>query len=88
MIQFSLFCLRGLGWDYANRLSSYEARLGLIKLETLERIRAVLGVCFVFNLIKGDIDSEFLLRNLNFSIPARFSRYYRHFFFFFFCRFL
>ena len=31
---------------------------------------------FVFNLVKGDIDSEFLLRNMNFSIPTRFSRHY------------
>lgn len=75
--QFLLFCLRGLGWDYANGFPSYEARLGLIKLPTLERRRTVLGVCFVFNLVKGDIDSEFLLCNLNFSIPARFSRHYR-----------
>ena len=77
--QFLLFCLYGLGWDYANGFPSYEARLGSIKLQTLERRRAVLGVRFVFNLIKGDIDSQFLLRNLNFNIPTRFSRHYRPF---------
>ena len=55
----------------------YEARLGLIKLQTLERRRAVLGFCFVFNLLKDDIDSEFLLLNLNFNISARFLRHYR-----------
>ena len=75
--QFLLFSLRGLEWDYANGFPSYEARLGLIKLQTLKRIRAVLEVCFVLNLIKGDIDSEFLLCNLNFNIPARFSLHCR-----------
>ena len=74
---FLIFCLRALAWDYANGFPSYKGRLGLIKLQTLERRRAALGVCFVFNLIKGDTDSEFLLRNQNFSIPARFSRHYR-----------
>ena len=34
--QFLLFCLRGLEWDYANGFPSYEARLGLIKLQTLK----------------------------------------------------
>ena len=68
--QFLLFCLRVLGWDYANDFPSYVAKLGLIKLQTLEHRRAVLGVCFVFNLFKGDI----------FSILARFSWHYRPFF--------
>ena len=77
--KFLLFCLRGLGWEYVNWFSSYEARLGVIKLQTLERRRSILGVCFIFNLIKGDIDSEFLLRKLNFSIPAKCARYYRNF---------
>ena len=58
---------------------SYEARLGLIKLQTLESRRAVLSVCFVFNLVKGDINSDFLLRNLNFNNPARFSGHYLSF---------
>ena len=40
--QFLLFCLRGLGWEYANGFPSYEARLGLKKLQPLERRRAVL----------------------------------------------
>ena len=71
--QFLLFCLRGLGWDCANGFPSYDVRLGFIKLQTFERRRTVLGLCFVFNRVKGDIDSEFLLSNLNFSIPARFS---------------
>ena len=50
--QFLLFCLRGLGWDYVNGFRSYEARLGLIELQTLEHRMAVLGVCFVFNLFE------------------------------------
>ena len=38
----------------------------------MECRRAVLGVCFVFNLVKGDIDSEVLLCNLNSCIPVKF----------------
>ena len=30
--------------------------MGLIKFQILEHGTAVLGICFVFNLIKGDID--------------------------------
>ena len=63
----------------SNAFPSFEARLDLIKVQTLERRRAVLGVCFVFNLIKGDIDSDVLLHKLNFNIPARYSRHYRPF---------
>ena len=50
--QFLLFCLRGLGWEYANGFPSYWAILGSIKLQTLERRRAVLGVYFVLFWLK------------------------------------
>ena len=75
--QFLSFCLRSLGWDYANGFPSYKTRLGLIKLQTLKRRSVMLVVCFVFNLVKSDMDSEFLQHNLNFSILARLLRHYR-----------
>ena len=71
--QFLLFCSRGLRWDYDNGFPSYEARLVWIKLQTLERRMAVLGVCFVFNLVKYIIGSEFLLYNVNYTALRPFS---------------
>ena len=46
--QFLLFFLRGLGWNYANKFPSYEARLGSIKLETLESRRGCFRGLFCF----------------------------------------
>ena len=43
---FLLFCLRGLVCDCANWFPSYEARLGLTKLQTMKRGVAVLGFDF------------------------------------------
>lgn len=72
--QFLLFCLRGMGWSYDRNFPSYEQRLKLIKLPTLESRRTMLGISFVFNLVNGDIDSEFLLSNIKFNVPCRLTR--------------
>lgn len=74
--RFLLFCLRGLGWNYEN-LPSYIDRLKLIRLPTLESRRTMLGATFVFNLANGNVDSEFLLSNLNFNVPCRFTRNFK-----------
>lgn len=74
--QFLLFCLRGLGWVYNNEFPSYNNRLALIKLPTLKSRRQMLNVTFVLKLLKGFIDSEFLLGKLNLYIPAYSTRNY------------
>lgn len=71
--QFLLFCLRGLGWN-SYVLPSYESRLGLIKLPTLKSRRTMLSIAFLLGLIRGDVDSEYLLSKINFNVPTRLSR--------------
>lgn len=68
--QFLIFCLRGLGWNsYA--LPSYVDRLRLIKLPTLKSRRVMLSISFLVGIIRGDVNSEFLLGKINFNIPSR-----------------
>lgn len=71
--QFMLFCLRGLRFNPVN-LPSYSSRLALIKLPTLKSRRTMLNVSFVFNIIKGDICSGFLINEISFNVPQRTSR--------------
>lgn len=73
--QFLLFCLRSSFGRYSGNLPSYTARLSLIKLPTLKSRRTMLNVAFLINLINGDVLSDFLLRNINFNIPRRFTRH-------------
>lgn len=68
--QFLIFCLRGLGWN-SYVLPSYVNRLGLIKLPTLKSRRVMLSISFLLGLIRGDVDSEFLLGRINFCVPTR-----------------
>jgi len=74
--QFLLFALRGLPWDPALNLPSYEARLKLISLPTLKSRRACANVCFLFKLINGVIDSPSLLGRIEFNVPNRPQRYF------------
>lgn len=74
--QFLLFALRGLGWNVNERLPSYEHRLLLIDLPTLWKRRLMLGVTFIVKLINGEIDSRFLLGNIDFKVPVRTTRNY------------
>ncbi|XP_075167903.1 uncharacterized protein LOC142240069 [Haematobia irritans] len=68
--QFLLFCLRHRGWD-PQSLPSYEFRLNLIKLPSLSSRRTMLNICYIMNIIQGEIESEFLLNRLAFNIPIR-----------------
>lgn len=74
--QFLLFSLRSLPWNPAVNLPSYTSRLALIKLPTLQSRRTMLNVTFLFNLLNGDIRSEFLVNSLSFNVPVRPSRYF------------
>lgn len=73
--QFLLFCLRASFRSYVN-LPSYSTRLAIIKLPTLKSRRIMLNVTFVMKLINGDVISDFLLSNISFNIPQRFTRYF------------
>lgn len=75
--QFLLFALRGLGWDTNINLPRYESRLMLIDLPSLHNRRIMLSITFMVKLINGDIDSRFLLSQINFTIPNRFTRNYK-----------
>lgn len=68
--QFLIFCLRGLGWN-SFALPSYVDRLRLIKLPTLKSRRVMLSVSFLIGIIRGDVNSEYLLGKINFNIPTR-----------------
>ncbi|XP_075157586.1 uncharacterized protein LOC142230848 [Haematobia irritans] len=52
--QFLLFCLRHRGWD-PQSLPSYEFRLNLIKLPSLSSRRTMLNICYIMNIIQGEI---------------------------------
>ena len=77
--QFLLFALRGLPWDPSSNLPPYEHRLKLIRLPTLRSRRIVANVCFLLNLINGNIFSPSLLSRINFNIPNRLQRSLRFF---------
>ena len=83
--QFLIFCLRSLHWSSSVVLPPYTSRLALIKLPTLRSRRIMLNVTFLLNLIKGNVDSEFLLKNILFNVPIRPSRNYQPIQIKFFC---
>ena len=72
--QFLLFCLRNLPWNPNINLPSYKSRLQLIDLPSLENRRKYMNIKFVINLVNGSINSEFLLRKIEFAVPIRSSR--------------
>lgn len=71
--QFLLFALRSLGWNY-NDLPPYESRLMLIHLPSLDKRRYMLSAMFIVKLIKGHIDSSFLVSQIKFNVPGRTTR--------------
>lgn len=74
--QFLIFCLRNLGWNNGLNLPSYESRLALIKLPSLQSRRTMLNIIFISKTIMGNVDSTFIIGKLTFNIPTRPSRYY------------
>lgn len=73
--QFLIFALRSLAWNLEN-LPPYKNRLMLIDLPTLERRRHMLNAMFIIKLIRGSIDSIYLLSQINFNVPRRPTRYF------------
>jgi hypothetical protein len=63
--QFLLYALRGLGWRTDTySLPSYESRLKLINLETLEFRRFKTDMLFAFDLLRRNIFSDVLCDKL------------------------
>lgn len=59
--QFLLFCLRGLGWSHPFILPPYTHRLNLLNMLTLNDRQTLACCVFVFDVLRGDIKSPFLL---------------------------
>ena len=59
--RFLLFALRNLPWSNPLRLPSYEDRLRLLSMPTLQKHRDYLGLTFITNLLNGGIDCPGLL---------------------------
>jgi len=55
---FLLFSLRRLSWDANLILPSYSSRLLLINFPSLANRRTMLGAVFIYNLIRGELDSH------------------------------
>lgn len=70
--QFLIFALRRLKWPNS-RLPKYESRLLLII--TLEECRKIAQVSFVYNILKGNITSEFIMNLINIRIPTHATRF-------------
>jgi len=72
--KFLLFALRGFNWVSGSNLPPYTSRLLLINLPSLTNRRIMLGVMFMIKLVSGEIDSSYLLSQINFSVPSRHTR--------------
>ena len=74
--QFLLFALRHMNWGSRFLLPSYDDRLKIMNLPSLKDRRQLLSITFIIKLINGAIDSQDLMGNLTFNVPARPSRSY------------
>lgn len=74
--QFIIFALKGLPWNPSEALPPYENRLKLIDLPSLERRRLMLRAIFLIRLLRGQIDSQFLISEIKFNVPSRITRNY------------
>ena len=77
--QFLLFALRNLGWSQRFELPSYESRLNLLNIDTLENRRVLFSSVFMYKLINGNIDVNSLRDKLNINNSAYATRNRAHF---------
>ena len=61
--QFLIFCLWDLSWN-PYELPPFQSRLALIKLPTLKSHLCMMSTLFILDLMRGDVDSEYLLSRL------------------------
>ena len=74
---FTRFALRLLNFDQS--LPSYDSRLLLLGLKSLDSRRKIQSLLFIHDLVSGHIDCDQLLQLINFSFPARLLRHYNLF---------
>lgn len=72
--QFLLFALRHLPWSHRFRLPSYESRLSLLNMDTLEDRRKLAAVCFVHRSLSGGIKVPQIVEKFRPVVPARHTR--------------
>lgn len=65
--------MRRLKWPNF-RLPKYESRLLFLQIITLEERRKIAQVSFVYNILKGNITSEFIMNLINIRIPTHATR--------------
>lgn len=58
----------------AKKKKSYEARLNHFKMLSLEKRRNITDSCFLFKLLRSQIDCPLLLEKIKFQAPARYPR--------------
>lgn len=69
--KFLKFALRNLGWRDRFELPPYENRLQLLNMNTLKHRREVGMVLFMVKLLKGDIDADHLLHQVEVEVSSR-----------------
>ena len=69
--RFLVFALRNFPWYDPFRLPSYEDRLRLLNMPTLQRHRDYLRLSFITNLLNGKINCPGLLPKLSTRINSR-----------------
>lgn len=72
--QFLLFALSNLNWNHRYQLPKYEHRLMLLDMNTLEDRRKTLNSIFIFKLLSGDINCNYLLDLCKIKCPNRILR--------------
>ena len=69
--RFLLYALRNLPWDENRHLPPYAQRLNLINLPSLIHRRTISSVLFVFNILTGETDSNYLLSQICINSHSR-----------------
>lgn len=72
--QFLLFALRQLPWSHQYIRPSYESRLMLLDMDSLEERRKLATVCFVHRCLSGNVKVSSIVEKFQQSVPARNTR--------------
>ena len=69
--RFLLFALSSLNWNDRFVLPKYEHRLLLLDMNTLEHRRKLLNAMFIFKILNGSINCNYLLNLIKLKCPIR-----------------
>jgi hypothetical protein len=73
-MRFIGYALHGLGWTDMHDLPPYENRCALLHLDTLAKRRSVACVMFIFDVLRGRVNSPGLLSVLHLIAPRYLTR--------------